>query len=341
MQEPLSMDTVAAGLVTLVVEVAGHYGIGANKLWAAAGSDPLHAEPDALVPRELLFRVVRVLHVQSGDPRLGLRMAEQWDLRRQGMWGYAVLASMSMRERIDCYHRYQAARMPAETQLHIDGDRANFDIHSPGIPPDLRPVLLDFAFVATCTNHRKRIQRSDPDMQAWLSYPERPHHHELRRAVGGPVVFEAPLDRLQLRAADLDLPLQGDPHLGELAHAQLARGQSSPQNRPGRDFLQQLRELLESDLSSGGSHEQVARRMGLSARTLRRRVTEQGTSFQALLEEVRHARALALLAERSAKVEHVARALGYADSSNFRRAFRRWTGQSPRAYQSAGELGRK
>lgn len=334
------METVAAGLVSLTVDVAGQYGITPERLWSHAGSAPVLAEPDALIPRQVLFDVLRALAALSGDPGLGLRMAERLDLRRQGMWGYAVLASMSMRERIECYRRYQALRMPAEFRVHVAGDHASFDVESRGLPADLKPLLLDFAFAATCANHRKRIARAGADIHVWLSYPERPHHRALRALAGGPTVFDAPLDRLQLPAADLELTLPGDPHLAKLAHLQLEHS-SVPPRPHSSDFMCRLRELLESDLAGGATHQQLARRMGMSARTLRRRVQERGTSFQVVLDEVRYKRALALLAEPTLSVDEVARTLGYADSSNFRRAFRRWTGQPPRAYRRAEQLGPK
>lgn len=69
--------------------------------------------------------------------------------------------------------------------------------------------------------------------------------------------------------------------------------------------------------------------VGMSVRTLQRRLAETGVSYSDLVDEVRLANALALIDDRSVKLSEVARKLGYADAANFDRAFRRWTGFSP------------
>ncbi|WP_162918650.1 helix-turn-helix domain-containing protein [Taklimakanibacter deserti] len=69
--------------------------------------------------------------------------------------------------------------------------------------------------------------------------------------------------------------------------------------------------------------------VGMSVRTLQRRLAETGVSYSQLVDEVRLASALALIDDRSIKLSEIARRLGYADAANFDRAFKRWTGFSP------------
>lgn len=76
----------------------------------------------------------------------------------------------------------------------------------------------------------------------------------------------------------------------------------------------------------------VARKLGYSQRTFRRRLTERGTSFMDCVNDVRHQLALRYLATTNCTVDMIAERLGYSDTANFRHAFRRWTGVSPRAY---------
>jgi AraC-like DNA-binding protein len=81
--------------------------------------------------------------------------------------------------------------------------------------------------------------------------------------------------------------------------------------------------------------EHAAGRLGISVRTLQRRIRERGQSFSHLVETIRWKRAQHLLSRPGAHMTDVAKALGYADPSSFSRAFRRWTGISPRDYQRA------
>jgi AraC-like DNA-binding protein len=72
----------------------------------------------------------------------------------------------------------------------------------------------------------------------------------------------------------------------------------------------------------------------MSERTLKRRLAEQNTSYTELLDAARRTRALELLGS-SVSIEEVSARLGYSDAANFTRAFRRWTGQSPRALRQS------
>lgn len=101
---------------------------------------------------------------------------------------------------------------------------------------------------------------------------------------------------------------------------------------PARDFCGSLRQVIGSLLPSGNpSLAAAADAAGFSLRTLQRRLNEAGCSYSQLLEEARHQAALRLLGDRSVKIVDVAFELGYADPANFTRAFRRWTGTSPRS----------
>ena len=78
----------------------------------------------------------------------------------------------------------------------------------------------------------------------------------------------------------------------------------------------------------------TAHRLGIPVRTLQRRLKESGLSYSGLVEQTRHELACRLLDKPEAKAAAVARALGYNDPSSFSRAFRRWTGMSPRTYRN-------
>jgi AraC-like DNA-binding protein len=79
--------------------------------------------------------------------------------------------------------------------------------------------------------------------------------------------------------------------------------------------------------------ERIAAEFGISGRTLQRRLHCWGLSFEDIVEETRHSRALVLIAEPHYAMVEIAFLLGYSDQAHFNRAFRRWTGMSPRAYQ--------
>ena len=74
-------------------------------------------------------------------------------------------------------------------------------------------------------------------------------------------------------------------------------------------------------------------RLGVSARTLQRRLEDEGTSFGQVLDETRRQTALELIGDPALSVGDISRGVGYADQFAFNKAFRRWTGRSPSAYR--------
>lgn len=98
----------------------------------------------------------------------------------------------------------------------------------------------------------------------------------------------------------------------------------------GADPATAMRTVIEQLIPEGRSGiESAAMIVGMSVRTLQRRLAETGVSYSELVDEVRLASALILIDDRSIKLCEVARKLGYADAANFDRAFKRWTGFSP------------
>jgi AraC-like DNA-binding protein len=117
--------------------------------------------------------------------------------------------------------------------------------------------------------------------------------------------------------------------LGEVAKAlETRRARSAPDRNALR---RQVEERIEPLLASGeAAIERVARDLGLSRQTLYRRLKEEGTTFEALLDGVRRRLAVRLIREGAA-VKDVAYRMGFSDPAAFSRAFKRWTGASPSA----------
>ncbi|MCB1806122.1 MAG: helix-turn-helix transcriptional regulator, partial [Candidatus Competibacteraceae bacterium] len=84
------------------------------------------------------------------------------------------------------------------------------------------------------------------------------------------------------------------------------------------------------------SEEQIAQQLNLSLRSLQRRLREERTSYQQLLDETRLELALQYINRTQLSVAQIAPLLGFSDSSNFNRAFKRWLGLPPSRYRAAG-----
>jgi AraC-like DNA-binding protein len=333
---------VAAGLVDAACTLGESYGIPRSELLYVAALEPAEIrDPGARVPGESLFEAVSYLLERTGDRGLGIRFAKTMDLRTQGFWGYSFLSCLTLRQAVDLLLRFQHLRHSSRMTFRIEGDWAFFEReHDPNVPPGLQTIWGDTFLTVFCYNRRRWMPQATGELRAWLSYPEEPHHRELRELVSGPITFNASFNRHCIPVWELDLQMGGhDPHLLSLAEAQLERqaAQAAQQGRT-QDAAELVRNLLLAQLHQGVSIDRIARELHVSVRTLRRRLDALGVTFQRLLEEVRHRRAVEYLTHTEDAIESVAERLGYVDPSNFRRAFRRWTGLPPTAYRSAHAL---
>jgi AraC-like DNA-binding protein len=328
---------VSASSAKLYWRMADEYGIARAELLRDAGLDPDQlSDPNALVPQSASYALLRALARHSDDPALGLRLAHAFELRAMGFWGYALLSSLTLRQRIQLHLRYHKLHYPeGQLSFHVIDERALVEFTLAGAPPDLLPILLDFSLAVTCIQFAKQAGTERADVALALNVPEQPHHQGLRALITGPIEFNAPCVRVSFAERDLDRRLPGDVHLLELAKTQLELQLARVSALWRRDLIAEVRERVRARLASDASLESIASDLRLSARSLRRHLNAAGASFHALLEEARRTQAMRALIETNHAIERVAQDLGYRDPANFRRAFRRWTGAAPGAFRAA------
>jgi AraC-like DNA-binding protein len=106
------------------------------------------------------------------------------------------------------------------------------------------------------------------------------------------------------------------------------------QSAPSQDLSGSLKQLLRSHLRDGQlAIELAASASGMSVRSFQRRLTAEGLIYSKLVDQVRFEKAIQLLSEPTIAMVEIASDLGYTDPANFTRAFRRWTGVSPRTFR--------
>jgi AraC-like DNA-binding protein len=171
----------------------------------------------------------------------------------------------------------------------------------------------------------------------WIRHGPTGSEERYEEAFGVPVRFDAPFDALLFHANRLDEPVDpdGGPRLRVmLSHLELVRQQLEQQEEPAE--LRSIRDAVARNAAQGQfGAAALARRLGMSQRTLQRRVAELDTSIQGLTDEVRVATARQLLSDPDLSLFEISVALGYSTEGAFRRAFRRWTGLSPARYRSS------
>jgi AraC-like DNA-binding protein len=156
----------------------------------------------------------------------------------------------------------------------------------------------------------------------------------LERYFGAPVLHEEGETSIEMPTEILARPLpNADPVLGGYLRKQadlLVERVAGPR-AVSRECARRIAERLGQGEPSQTS---IAKQMGMSERTLQRRLQAEGTSFNELLDESRRTIAFSYLADRKLAAYEVSFLLGYAEPATFFRAFKRWTGQTPQQYRA-------
>jgi AraC-like DNA-binding protein len=205
------------------------------------------------------------------------------------------------------------------------------------VEPELRAFrpAADFRLAALLAGCRELAAAPLVPLTVQLPYRRPADVHEYERFYRAPLEFGALGTAFLLPHRDLARPVCASDetltgYLDRLAEQTLrALG--------GEDTLRdRVRAVLFAELSEGvPSVERVGRSLGMSARTLQRELRQAGTTFAAVLAELRQGMARPLLRDGQLAVAEVAFLLGYQDPRAFQRAFRRWSGRSPRAFRRA------
>jgi AraC-like DNA-binding protein len=171
------------------------------------------------------------------------------------------------------------------------------------------------------------------DIQVRRRCDKPPYFDESQRLFSArPVQFNDSVDQLMIPQAHLQRRLVlSDPAARQLAEAQCEKELQTIQVQD--DLVYRVTRLMKDFEGAWPRLEQVAAQLHMSPRTLKRRLLEQDSSFQAILDSVRLEQARQLLSETRKSVDAIAATLGYSDASNFNRAFKRWLGVTPAVYR--------
>lgn len=325
-----------ARLPLLLLNRAAEFGLDRAELLRRAGLAEVElADPDARVPLRKLWELWRAAVIQTGDEDLSLRVIGSTPLRAYGLVGYLMTHSPTLDaafDRLARYSRIVTDAIALDWERGTDTGRLSLTDRLSADPPRARSdARLAFVVVAA----RELVGRPVTPREVHLPYPRPPDVETLGRTLGGRMLFDQPQGALVFEGEDLDLAVVGadttlGAYLDDLAERLLL---AMPAAAAFRDSV---RRAIWSALREGRAElSRVASNLAVSPRTLQRRLRDEGTSYAALLDEVRRDLAIGMLQGRDLAVYEVAFLLGYSEPSTFHRAFRRWTGTSPRAFRQA------
>lgn len=328
-QFPRSMAGVA-----LLAEEGAALGVDPTRVLRGSGIAPDDlADHRGEVTAAQELRVIRNVHAAA--PQLsGVRVGMRYHASTFGVMGFAMLSSATLGDAanlalrfIDLSHSFS---IPA---AEVHGGVMTVTLHDTELPADVRRFLLERDLAAVWTVLRE-LGGGRPEVRA-VTLPFAPGDPAGYDEVFGRQPARGDRAGFEMAAAWLDLELmQANPHALAVSEALCRELVSRRRGHAG--LAAEVRVLIAQRIGDGAPMRRVADDLGLSERSLRRRLTEEGTSYRALLDQVRQDLAADLLTTGHLDVEDVALRLGYAEASSFILAHRRWTGHTPRG----GEVNR-
>jgi AraC-like DNA-binding protein len=270
---------------------------------------------------------------EVGGRDLGLRMGADTLPHHQSIATLAALHSPTLGDGLAKLARYKRLVCPEENTVDVRrGEaRVRFEwILADGDPP---PMLIDGIFAGILG-----IVQRGTGMQVHPRRLEltrrRAHEAMLRKHFGCDVRFDAPMDAIVLEAALLALPLVTH-NAGVLALIVPGLESALEEEGSSRTLADDVRTALGAGIcGERPAVQKVARSLGMSPRTLQRRLGELGTSYQKLLDEVRHRSARRLLSNTDLGAGEVAFLLGFEELNSFTRAFHAWEGTTPARWRA-------
>lgn len=275
--------------------------------------------------REVILRALRM----AGDRALGLETGLRQTINSVGLVGYAMLTAPTVGDAVKLGLQFQkntGSMLEFDTKITADGIAVTAASRFP--EPGIYTFLVEEAFANFMTIGINLVGDGFRPLRIELAYPEPAYSAAYQKVFGCEIRFGTTENIFLFDPRWYEQPLAtSDPFSNRQLREFIAYHHD--RTKEAVETTEAVERLLRQRLQKRTSISGVAKTLGMSERTLRRRLAEASVSFQGLLDDLRKNKALELLSNPHMSVEQIAFAVGFTDPHNFRRAFRRWTGTTP------------
>lgn len=279
-------------------------------------------------------RLVSNAFTLTGDSALGLKLGLRLNLGAHAVLGQAFLTCQNLAEVLELFLRYYHVLSPAlQIQFETRNQRCYLTtISTPeGVPTEFGSELMYGSILNTLQG---LLNNPQLQVRVELPYPKPAHVDIYDEVFGEDVHFNCLHQRISFDEALLATPLpSSNPALRKLYEQECARLLADLEKN---SIVEQSLQLLRKLEGQYPQMPQLARMLNFSARTYRRRLEEEEQSYQGLLDQVRAEHATRYLKNTRLPLSTIAYIVGFNDASNFRRAYVRWTGNTPRDIRDSG-----
>jgi len=333
-----SIPMAKGGLSRLAIARLESAGVPVAPLLKRVGLTPeLIAKPEERLSVRSQIALLEEAAIALKDDRIGFTLARDFDLREIGLLYYVMASSQTLGDALRRIARYSKVTNEALVFGYREGNRLIINLSYSGVPRHSDRHQIEFCMFAVLRICRALTGQNIVPQHFWISHHRSGANSEMARFVGTTVEFGADTDEFALNANARELPLiHADTHLNDLL---LKYCEAALAGR--REDSSQLRTRVENAISSLLPHGRVlagdiARSLGMSERTLGRKLADEGLNFTEIFQQMRRDLAVRYLDDRKLHVSKIAWLLGFHDVSAFTHAFKRWTGKAPSQMRTAG-----
>jgi AraC-like DNA-binding protein len=337
-QDLASIPIAKGGLARAALARVKSAGLPVAPILKRVGVTPeLVAEPERGLSVRSQIALLDEAAIALKDDCIGFTLARDFDPREMGLLYYVMASSPTLGDALKRIARYSKVTNEALVFEYREGNRLNINLSYSGVPRHSDRHQIEFCMFAAL-----RICRVLTGQNLVPQYFSIAHHRsggisEMARFVGTKVEFGADADGFALNAEARGFPvIHADNYLNDLL-LKYCEAALADRRRDTSDLRTRVENAISSLLPHGRVLvEDVARSLGMSERTLTRKLSDEGLNFTEILQQLRRDLAVRYLDDRKLHVSKISWLLGFHEVSAFTHAFKRWTGKTPREVRVAG-----
>lgn len=330
--------TTLASVARLIGEsLAADYGVDPQPIFGQVNIDTdKFYRPGARVPFARMDELWRNAIAATGDPYFGLKVGERATPSDFFVLGHAWLASATLQGALSRLCRYFRVLSTRNSHLELQKDAKGYafiESYPEGMTMPHK-AAKDAGFVALLKLCEIVARKPVRPLRVALTVPAEHKSERYDALFQCPIAYGRDKEVWVFAAADLEEPLTGS--IPEVAKATDRIAENYIASLDESTVATAVRQMLVQMLPSGKvDQDTIAKRLYRSTSTLQRQLGAEDTNYRRILESTRRALAVHYLKDGEYTQAQIAFMVGFADQSNFARAFRRWTGVSPGKYQDA------
>ena len=277
---------------------------------------------------EEFFALYEGIAQGSDDPGIGLKLGNEERVERYDPVKLAAISARSFGDAIERVSRYKQLTCPEAIRVIQRGNESAIQFVWLLAHEKEPALLVDVCFAWIVSMAQRGIGR--PVNPKRVEFQRAPAHREMYEThFRCPVTFKAKQNALIFSKTDIELPFVT--HNADLLATVAPQLEAELRKQVAqKTFREQVKAILKQLIAGQRPGIQdLARELHLSTRTLQRRLTDEGTTFQCLLDDARRELARHYLLHSSRELNETAYLLGYEDANSFFRAFHNWEGTSP------------